>query len=91
MPKVAVYEDSNLLPGEYNIRIAGKITHMFTEPQASLMENRADQNLKTRILPPNARHAVTTLLGCQIIPPFVHSITFILYHDFGLLSVWELS
>lgn len=71
VPEIAVDENSNLGLGENDIRFAGKLIEMLTEPETPFVKFRAHAVLQARVLPLDAGHAIASLLGCQVVRQIV--------------------
>lgn len=68
MPEIAVYENGDPGSTKDDVRSAGKLFDMLSEPEPPLMKLGANAYLQSRIFSFDPGHAVASLLGCQVIP-----------------------
>lgn len=73
VPEITVDENGDLCLGENDIRRAGQVFEMLTEPQSSSVKLRTHAGLQSRVFTLDTRHAVSTLLSRKIIHTFYSS------------------
>jgi len=66
MPKITIQEHNNPCIWKNNVRLAGKIAHMFPKTQATLMQFRSHNSLGPCVFALYLRHTITMLLRSKI-------------------------
>ena len=76
VPEAAVYKYTGPQPGQYNVRLSGKVRAMKPESESVGMQKPAHQHFGLRVLPPYGRHHARPAGGINYVhfAPFRYSV-----------------